>query len=227
MPGSTTTVDGVDVEHLGNASIALESGGYRVYLDVFGDVLSGDEPDGDLFLSSHAHFDHYDPDVINDLGGADAPVVAHESSDVAALQSDGVETVSAWESLTVDGVDIETVPAHNVVRTRPSGEHFHPEGEGVGYVFSFEGVRFYHPGDTEPLEHMVDVDVDVMFVPIGGFAVMGLHDAYWALHLVQPSVAIPVHYGYVDGSRESADGFADLVDTLAVEDGVDVEARVL
>jgi len=224
MPG-TTTVDGLEIEHLLNASLRINASELTFYLDIFEDALAGEQRSGELFLSTHAHFDHYDPGTISALAAPNATLVAHADSDVSEVAID-THLISAGDSLTINSVSLSAVPAHNVVRTRPNGDHFHSASEGVGYVFTIDGVRFYHTGDTAPLDHMADISADVMFVPIGGKAVMGLQDAYWALHMVQPDIAIPIHYGHIDGSKPDTDGFADLLDTLADEDNIQVQPRL-
>jgi len=86
-------------------------------------------------------------------------------------------------------------------------------------------MSVYHTGDTEPLDHMVGIDADVMLVPVGGAYVMSLDDAYWALHLVEPDVAVPMHYGHIDDSKPDASGFEKLIDTLNGD--ADIVARVV
>lgn len=227
MATRRTTVDGIEIERLSNSAVRVESPGARVYVDVFDDALSGDEPVGDLVLSTHQQWDHFDPSAINRVAKESAAVVVHEASDTADIEHENVVTVAANESHTVVGVPLETVPAHNLVRMRNPDEPFHPEGQGVGYVFEVGGVSLYHPGDTDPLDHMARIDVDVMFVPIGGAYVQSLGDAHWSVHMVQPDVAIPIHYGYVDGSRPDPSGFEELIAAVNADAALDVEPRVL
>lgn len=220
-------IAGLEFERIGHSGFRIESGTDRVYVDVFDGILSGDEPAGDLVLSTHDHWDHFDPEAITALAAADATAVVHEASDTAEVGVDDVRQVRAGESLAVDGIDVSTVPAHNLVRMREPGEPFHPQGEGVGYVLEMDGTSVYHAGDTEPLDHMADVDVDVMLLPIGGAYVMSLDDAYWALHLVQPDVAVPMHYGHIDDSKADASGFEEVVAGVSEDADTDIEARIL
>lgn len=227
MQGKATAIDGIEVTLLGQSAIELRAGDKTVYVDIFEDIISSDNPGGDLFLSTHSHWDHFDVDAINYLAEADAVAVVHAQTDTSDLQLDDIVSLSAGDATTVNGTAIEARPAHNLVRTFPSGEHFHPEGDGVGYIFEVDGTRFYHPGDTEPLDHMAAIDVDVMFVPIGGYAVMSIDDAYWALHMVEPKTAIPMHYGHIDESRSSADGFEEMVQRLNTEISTDIDPKVI
>jgi L-ascorbate metabolism protein UlaG (beta-lactamase superfamily) len=222
---SSTTIAGLEVERLGHSGFRIESGTDRLYIDAFDEVLSSEEPAGNLVVSTHDHWDHFDPEAIMTLATADATAVVHEASET--IDIDDVRQVRAGDSLGIDGVDVSVVPAHNLVRMREPGEPFHPEGEGVGYVIDMNGTSIYHTGDTEPLDHMADIDVDVMLVPIGGAYVMNLDDAYWALHMVQPEMAVPMHYGQIDDSKPDASGFEDVVADVSDDAGIEIEARVL
>lgn len=224
---SAQQIAGLELERMGHSAFRIESGAYRVYIDVFAGVLSGDEPAGDLIASTHAHWDHFDPDEMTALAAADATALVHESCDTADLDVEDIRSVSAGESVDIEDVSVTAVPAHNLVRMREPGEPFHPQGEGVGYIFEIDGTTVYHTGDTEPLDHMADIDVDVMLLPIGGAYVMSLDDAYWALHLVQPDVAMPMHYGHIDDSKADASGFEEMVARLREDAEIDIEARIL
>jgi L-ascorbate metabolism protein UlaG (beta-lactamase superfamily) len=226
MPASTT-IDGVDIERLGHSAFQIGGSEGRVYIDVFSEVISTDKHRGDVLLSTHAHWDHYDPETLNELSSTDTSAVVHESCNTDKLDSDNVHRVSANEQLSVGNIDIQTVPAHNLVRMREPGEPYHPKGEGLGYVCTIDDVTIYHAGDTDPLEEMVNIDADVMLVPIGGSYVMSLQDAYWALHMVQPEVVIPMHYGHIDASKADASGFESLIEELNEDIGAIIEGRIL
>jgi len=124
-----TTISGLEFERLGHSAFRIESDEHRVYVDAFEEVLSGEEPPGDLLLSTHDHWDHFDPDAIDALADDGATAVVHETSDASSLD---VETrqVAAGESVSLQGVGIRAVPAHNLIRERAPGEPFHPEGGG-------------------------------------------------------------------------------------------------
>lgn len=224
---SGESIAGLTFERLGHDAFRVESDDHRVYVDVFEEVLSGDEAEGDLLLSTHDHWDHFDPASITALAAPDATVVAHESSDTDDVGVDDVRRVAAGETVSVAGIDVRAVPAHNLVRMRNPGDPFHPEGEGVGYVLDIDGISVYHAGDTDPLDHMAGLDIDVMLVPIGGSYVMSLNDAHWALHMVQPDVAVPMHYGHIDDSKADASGFEEVVAAVNDDADADIQPRVV
>jgi L-ascorbate metabolism protein UlaG (beta-lactamase superfamily) len=53
--------------------------------------------------------------------------------------------------------------------------------------------------------------VDYAFLPVSGRAVMTAEEAAEAVAIIQPSVAVPVHYGAMMGSIDDANRFAELV----------------
>src|SRR5207245_3015608 len=67
-------------------------------------------------------------------------------------------------------------------------------------VVTLGGRTVYHCGDTGlTLEmQLLAGRVDVMLVPIGDNYTMGIEDAARAVELVQPRVAIPMHYNTFD-----------------------------
>jgi L-ascorbate metabolism protein UlaG (beta-lactamase superfamily) len=105
----------------------------------------------------------------------------------------------------VNGVDVEAVPSYNV------GKQFHPRKAGnVGYVFTVDGVRYYHAGDTDAIPEMKDVRADVAFLPIGGTYTMTAEEAAQAAATMQVRVVVPMHYAKIVGSLDDAKRFAKL-----------------
>jgi L-ascorbate metabolism protein UlaG (beta-lactamase superfamily) len=87
------------------------------------------------------------------------------------------------------------VPAYN---TREEALGFHPKTNGwVGYVLELGGVTYYHAGDTDHAPELDDVRADVAFLPIGGHFTMDWRAAAGLAQAITPSVAVPIHYGFV------------------------------
>ena len=58
----------------------------------------------------------------------------------------------------LDGIEILAVPAYN------ESKKFHPlENEWLGYMFTVDGITYYHSGDTDFLEAMNQIRCDVAF----------------------------------------------------------------
>jgi L-ascorbate metabolism protein UlaG (beta-lactamase superfamily) len=78
-------------------------------------------------------------------------------------------------------------------------------------VFTLDGVRYYHPGDTDKIPEMADVRTDVAFLPVGGTYTMNCDEAAEAVEIINPTHAVPMHYGSIVGSDSDAKRFAQLV----------------
>ncbi|MFB6219343.1 MAG: MBL fold metallo-hydrolase, partial [Halobacteriaceae archaeon] len=62
-----------------------------------------------------------------------------------------VRRVGYGDRLSVDGVDVEVLPAYNEPdgpNVGADGEPFHPEGFGCGFLLAVDGVRCLWPGDS-------------------------------------------------------------------------------
>lgn len=152
----------------------------------------------DAVLISHLHHDHLDLDSLRRLG-RDTHLIVPRGAGVW-LHRRGFATVSeldVGEHVTVGTLTVVGVEAHHDPR-RPGG----PRAEPLGYVVS--GRRaVYFAGDTELYEGMSKLapSLDVALVPVAGWGPklgpghMGPLDAARAVNLMQPRVAIPVHWG--------------------------------
>ena len=53
-------------------------------------------------------------------------------------------------------------------------------------------------------------DVDIAILPIGGTYTMDVTEAIQAVHVIEPKIAIPMHYGKIIGTKDDADKFKEL-----------------
>jgi L-ascorbate metabolism protein UlaG (beta-lactamase superfamily) len=79
-------------------------------------------------------------------------------------------------------------------------------------VLASGGVRFAHLGDTyldgvQPLEN-----VDVLFIPIGGFFTMDVEEALEALDIIKPDAAIPMHFNTFSQIKADPQRFKQLAE---------------
>ncbi len=182
-----------------------------VYVDPWG--TPADAPPADLILITHAHFDHFQPEEVARLRRSDTAVAAPR--DVADELSGAVTAVAPGERYELAGVSFTTVPAYN---TREEALEFHPRVNGwVGYVFEFEGVTYYHAGDTDHAPELDEIRADVAMVPIGGHYTMNPEEAGGLVRAMSPRVAVPMHFGFVVGSPSDAERFRSAADPVTVE----------
>jgi L-ascorbate metabolism protein UlaG (beta-lactamase superfamily) len=107
------------------------------------------------------------------------------------------------------------VPAYNVVESRLEA---HPKANNwVGYILTLGDSTYYHAGDTDHAPELDDVKADVAFLPIGGTYTMTAQEAGQLAKVIQPQLAVPMHYGYVVGSPKDAETFRSEADPVKVE----------
>jgi L-ascorbate metabolism protein UlaG (beta-lactamase superfamily) len=183
-----------------------------IYIDPWG--TPADAPPADVILITHAHHDHLRPEEIEQLSRASTKIVAPH--DVAAGLHGNVTPVAPGEAHEVGGLRFTTVPAYN---TREEALDFHPRANRwVGYVLELGGRTYYHAGDTDHAPELVVVRADVTFVPIGGgHFTMDLHEAAGLVRTIKPSVAVPMHFGFVVGSPDDGERFREAAAPVAVE----------
>ena len=173
----------------------------NVYIDPW-EVPEG-EPAADFILITHAHFDHFDKDTIEQLRHKQTIIVAPH--DVAReLSGERIIGVSPGERREIEGLKLEMVPAYNI------GKDAHPkEKNWVGYIAEINGTRYYHAGDTDRIPEMGDIDTVVAMLPIGGTYTMNVDEAVLALENIGPQVGIPMHYGFVVGEQSDGERFRE------------------
>jgi L-ascorbate metabolism protein UlaG (beta-lactamase superfamily) len=188
----------VDFIHwLGHDSFRLD-GPVTIYIDPW--KLRPNSPTADLILITHDHYDHFSADDINAIRKKDTEIVAPAC--VATKLAGKVQTVKPGDRITPRGVLIEVLPAYNVEK------RFHPRKAGhVGYVITVNGLRIYHAGDTDAIPEMAGLKPDVALVPVSGTYVMDADEALEAVRLIEPKVAIPMHYGDIVGTTADAERF--------------------
>ncbi len=195
-----------NIHWLGHDTFRIEND-KTIYIDPI--KLTGRPLKADLILITHDHFDHCSPDDVAKLVKGDTVIVTIAAA-AQNLKGD-VRVVKPGESLVVQGIPIETVPAYNVSKFRSPGVPFHPKESGhVGFIITVGGVRIYHAGDTDVIPEMDDIETDVALLPVGGTYTMTADEAAEVANRIQPQVAIPMHWGAIVGSAEDAQRFSDL-----------------
>ncbi len=189
-----------NIHWLGHDSFRI-AGPVTIYVDPW--QLPAGVPQADLVLVTHDHYDHCSPKDVTRISKADTVIVTIAA---AAKKFKGdVRVVKPGDSLTVKGIPIEVVPAYNV------NKKFHPRDAGhVGFIFTVEGQRIYHAGDTDFIPEMKDFKVDIALLPVSGTYVMTAAEAAEAAKAIKPQVAIPMHYGEIVGSKSDAERFREL-----------------
>lgn len=191
------------------SAVRIDAAGLRIYVDPY--HLPDGQPRADVLLVSHHHGDHLSADDIAKVRGPETAVFANPTA--AERLNPPVTILTPGMSAEHSGLKIRTIPAHNVDKFRSEGVPFHPPAEQhLGYILEIDELSYYFSGDTDIIPEMETVGpVDYAFLPVSGRAVMTAEEAARAASIVQPSVAVPVHYGAGLGTVEDARRFAEAV----------------
>jgi L-ascorbate metabolism protein UlaG (beta-lactamase superfamily) len=146
----------------------------------------------DGILISHVHGDHLDRPSLRRFPGvaALAPVGAAE-----LMKDQDVREVRAGDTVELAGVAVTAVEAWHEARRRPGTKII----DSLGFVME----RVWFAGDTDLHEDMAALrgKIDVALLPVWGWGPslgpghMNPQRAAEAVALVQPAVAIPIHWG--------------------------------
>ena len=199
---------------LGHATLLIETGGARlitdpvlrsrlIHLRRHGRAVDEDvQRDLDGILISHLHRDHWDTPSLKLLERWTPIVVPRGAGELAASAGfTDVREVVAGDVVELAGVPVRAVAAEHDDRRDPVGG---PRADPLGFVV--EGpTRVYFAGDTDVYDDMRDLPgterLDVALLPVWGWGPtlgpghMDPRRAAEALALLQPRIALPIHWG--------------------------------
>jgi L-ascorbate metabolism protein UlaG (beta-lactamase superfamily) len=204
--------EGIQITWLGHDGFKLKKNKV-IYVDPF--KLGAKAEPADLVCVTHEHFDHLSVDDLKKVVTPATTVITIAACEKAAkgLKPKAVRVVAAGDRLSVDGVNVEVLPAYNTNKFRSPGNPFHPRADGkVGFILGIGTVRIYHAGDSDEIPEMAGAKgVDVALLPVSGTYVMTAAEAVKACNVIQPKLAIPMHYGAIVGSPADAEAFRKAV----------------
>jgi L-ascorbate metabolism protein UlaG (beta-lactamase superfamily) len=193
------------IEWLGHAGFRISTRAGVVYIDPY---RVEDAPDADLILITHDHFDHFSRDDVLRLAGRRTTAIGPAT--VTEQLRGRTVSIRPGETVEVDELEVEALPAYNTNKLDSSGKPFHSRDAGwLGYVLRDGPRRIYHSGDTDVIPEMDQAaGVDVALLPVSGTYVMSPLEAAEAARRIDPAVAVPMHWGTVIGSEQDAEAFA-------------------
>jgi L-ascorbate metabolism protein UlaG (beta-lactamase superfamily) len=213
-----TSEGNLTLTFVGHGTLMFRFGGQVIHIDPVGrEADYASLPDADLILVTHEHGDHLDSSAIATIRKPSTQIVVSPS---CQDRPEGARVMNNGDVATVSGLDVEAIPAYNILHKRPGGEPYHPKGNGNGYLITFGDVRVYVAGDTENTPEMKALkDVDVAFLPMNLPYTMTPAMVADAAVAFKPKVLYPYHFGDTDTNQ--------LVQLLADVDDIEVRVRDL
>ena len=170
----------------------------------------------DAVLLTHDHIDHTDPETVLPISEASpgarfvAPFTSRETLVGAGLAKDRVFVPEVGKVVEIGGARITAIPSAHTEFERDA-ERGYPF---LGYVVEWNGVVFYHAGDTVIYDGLIETlsawDLDVAFVPINGRDyfrtsrnLVGNTDFREAAELAEVldvGLIVPTHYDLIVGN---------------------------
>ena len=206
----------IDIIWTGHAGFKITYESKKIYIDPY--KLSKEHQnvyDADIVLITHNHFDHLSIEDLKNIVNETTVIVSAQEC-LSQLKSLNVKEsigIDPHNSVKVNDLKIETVHAYNV------DKEFHPKNDKkIGFIVEFCNDRLYHIGDSDIIPEMKDTNSTIALVPVSGTYVMTAEEASKAINeLINPKIAIPMHYGTIVGNKEDAIRFSELVTVCKTE----------
>ncbi len=165
----------------------------------------------DLVLTTHAHWDHFDPVTYEEYVIPDT--IVGPGTCMAALEKSG---------LAIPGVRLdrgETLERCGFRITATTADH---DVDSVGYLVSCDGVKLYFSGDalftTKTIVPNVGMAPDVAFICINGkLGNMNYMEAASYCRILGAKVGVPTHYDLIRHNTENPKEFTDALARVAPE----------
>ena len=180
------------------------TGSKTIYFDPL--EIEGNPKDADIIFVTHEHYDHFSPEDIRKVMTDDTKMIVPASM-LEVVKEKCAEVKHLYgilpgQSGECEGVKYQGIPAYNI------GKAFHhKERNWVGYLVELDGVTYYAMGDTDVTPEAEAVDVDVIFVPVGGKYTMDADEAAEFINQKPRGLVVPIHYA----DPEACDRFLGLL----------------
>jgi L-ascorbate metabolism protein UlaG (beta-lactamase superfamily) len=202
---------GLALVWLGHSSVSIELDGIRLLTDpvlrdriahltrIVPPIAPTEVGAVDCVLLSHLHADHTDIPTLRALD-RHGPILAPTPAAPWLVDRglDSIRELAAGERHEVGSVSITALPAEHAGRRWPRG----PEAATLGYLARGSSA-VYFAGDTDLFDAMAELrgSVDVALLPVWGWGRgvgpghLDPERAAAAAALIEPAVAIPIHWG--------------------------------
>ncbi|MEK6889845.1 MAG: MBL fold metallo-hydrolase [Nanoarchaeota archaeon] len=214
-------VEGVKIHFLGHDGFLIENvNGKKLVIDPYN--VSDSIGKVDYILITHSHYDHCSIKDITKLAKVGTVVIVPPDSQSKITRIEGVhmEVMEVGDEIELGKIKVQALAAYNV------GKDFHSKSEGwLGYLVKYGNVIIYHAGDTDKIPEMKNLsgygkhgNNFIALLPVSGEYVMSAEEAAEAASMINPDIAIPMHYGAgVVGTIDDAKRFVEACERLSVK----------
>ncbi|MHB9150146.1 MAG: metal-dependent hydrolase [Thermoleophilia bacterium] len=200
----------------GHAAWEVEAAGARIWIDPFltgnpsADVGPG-SVEADFIVLSHAHHDHLgDTEAIAARTGA-VIIAQNELAHYLTGKGLSAEAIQVGGGQSFSFGRVKLVPA--IHSSSLDGVYM---GREAGILIrDLDGTVLYHAGDTGLFSDMSLIGragLDAALVPIGDKFTMGPEDALTAVELLNPRVAVPMHFNTFDAIKQDPEAWKRAVE---------------
>ncbi len=185
-----TSAGNLKITFIGHGSYMFTFKGAVIYVDPWSKTADYSRlPKADIVLVSHVHIDHLDPIALKQIL-TDKSVLLY--SEPCTNVYKGGRVTKYGDVNTIKGINIETVPAYNII-VKKTGSH--PWGFANGYVLTFGNMRVYAAGETEKIPEMDQLkNIDIAFFSVDSVFNMTPEMAAEAAKVIMPKILYPIHF---------------------------------
>lgn len=185
------------ISFIGHGSLMMEFDYLIIHIDPCSQMADyALLPKADLILITHGHSDHLDKKAISLISKDSTHIICGKSAAGTLPMADCMENGTKRNH---HKIRLEAVPAYN---TTIEHLHFHPKGEGNGYVLRMGGMGVYVAGDTEFIPEMESLkNINIAFLPVNQPYTMTIDQAVNAAKAIKPAILYPYHFSDTDITR--------------------------
>jgi L-ascorbate metabolism protein UlaG (beta-lactamase superfamily) len=213
-------LNSITLEFLGHSGFLIKTPTRILAIDPYN--ISDKVPQADIILITHSHYDHCSLIDIKKIAKPNATIIitADSQSKITKCENVKMEIIEPGDKLDIANIKIEAVPAYNIRKS------YHEKREGwLGFLIKTEKTIIYHAGDTDKIPEMKNLTgygrQDTKFItllPVSGKFVMDAEEAAEVASLLNPDLAIPIHYGAgVAGTLDDAKNFKELCKQINIK----------
>ena len=215
-------INNVKIEWLGHDGFLLSNGdGKKIFIDPLNISENAAQNKADFIFITHSHQDHCSIKDIEKIVKPETVIVvpADVQSKITKINRVQMQVIEAGDEIDFGKFKVEAIEAYNI------DKDFHTKEDGwIGYIFKFDKVIIYHSGDTDKIPEMQKLSgygkhgqEFVALLPVSGVYVMTADEAADVAQMINPDLAIPMHYGAgVVGTIDDAKKFVEACRQLGI-----------